>query len=130
MQTVLAIAAGGALGALARHGLVGRLEALVGGQQLIGMPVGLILVNALGSLLMGGLVAAAALVWNPGGAVRAFLAVGLLGGFTTFSSFALEAVTLVQRGALGLAGVYVAASVGLSLLGVLAGMGAVRWMVA
>jgi len=128
MKTLLAIAAGGALGALARHGLVGRFESLFNGQQLIGMPVGLIAVNALGSLLMGALVAASALAWSPGSAARAFLAVGLLGAFTTFSTFALEASTLIQRGALGHAALYIGASVGLSIAGLFAGMAGVRWL--
>jgi len=128
MKTLLAVAAGGALGALARHGLVGRFESLVNGQQLLGMPVGLIAVNVLGSTLMGALVAASALAWSPGSAVRAFLAVGLLGAFTTFSTFALEAATLIQRGALGHAAAYVGASVALSIAGLFAGMSAVRWV--
>ncbi|SDG48699.1 camphor resistance protein CrcB [Limimonas halophila] len=128
MKTLLAIAAGGALGALARHGLVGRFENLFNGQHLIGMPVGLIAVNALGSLLMGALVAASAFAWSPTAAMRAFLAVGMLGAFTTFSTFSLEAATLIQRGAFGHAAAYVGASVGLSIAGLFAGMAGVRWL--
>lgn len=86
------------------------------------LPVAVLAVNVLGSFLMGVFVVMAA---HKGlTPISPFVVTGVLGGFTTFSSFSLEAVTLMERGQLGLAGVYVALSVGLSVLGLLLGL----WM--
>jgi CrcB protein len=75
---------------------------------------------------MGALVEILALVWSPSEAVRAFLVVGVLGTFTTFSAFSMEAVTLLRQGATGAALAYILASVILSLAGVFAGMRLLR----
>ena len=103
---VLSVAIGGAAGAVLRY-LTG-----IGIVRLIGhssFPVGIIFVNVLGSFLMGVFVVAAA---NRGLTHLSPLAMtGFLGGFTTFSAFSLEAVTLYERGAVGQAGLYVAISV-------------------
>lgn len=107
--TVLQVGAGGAIGAMARFG-VGALAFRLTGP---GFPVGVLAVNVIGSFLMGVLV-----VWlgqrglshlNP------FLLTGVLGGFTTFSAFSLEAWTLFERGLTGQAALYVGLSVVLSL---------------
>ena len=116
--------AGAGLGGMARHGanLIG--QALFGA----GFPLATVLVNVVGSLLMG--MVAGYLAFRSGavGAEewRLFLATGILGGFTTFSAFSLDAVTLVERGDWGLAAIYVAASVVLSIGALALGLVAVR----
>lgn len=122
MTTVIAIAAGGALGALARHFLAGWVSSLAGG----GFPWGIFVANVLGSFLMGVLVEVFARVGAPFAEARAFLAVGMLGAFTTFSTFSLDVVLLIERGQLLLAGVYAVGSVVLAVGGLYLGMALVR----
>ena len=112
---------GGGLGATLRHG-VNRLAMATFGT---GFPVGTISVNILGSVLIGlasGLFAA----HGTSQPTRLFLVTGVLGGFTTFSAFSLDALTLWERGQPGVAALYVLASVALSLLGIVAGVAASR----
>lgn len=92
-----------------------------------GFPFGTLAINVLGSFLIG-LVIELAQTRAVGMPVelRAFLAVGVLGGFTTFSSFAFEALTLIQDGAPGLAAAYAAGSVALGLLAAVAGVALAR----
>ncbi len=122
MNLVLAIAAGGALGAVGRH-FVGAAALRLFGS---GFPVGTVTVNIVGSFLMGALVALMAVKLTPSPEFRAFLTVGLLGGFTTFSAFSLDAVLLYERGAYAAAAVYVAVSVVCSVGGLFAGLQIVR----
>ena len=122
MKTYLAVAAGGAVGAGGRYGFV----AAVGPLFNPGFPIGTLAANVAGSFLMGALVEILALVWSPSEAVRAFLVVGVMGTFTTFSAFSMEAVTLLWQGATGAALAYILASVILSLAGVFAGMRLLR----
>ena len=122
MKLILAIAAGGALGAVARHLVNVQAMALMG----IGFPWGTLTVNIVGSFLMGVLVETSALFWSPGPALRAMLAVGVLGAFTTFSTFSLDVVVLYERGALAQTAAYIAASVVLSIGGLFAGLAVVR----
>ena len=91
-----------------------------------GFPFGTLTVNIVGSFLMGMLITLMALKWNVGNELRAFLTVGLLGGFTTFSAFSLDFATLVERGESLIAAGYVAASVVLALAGIFVGMHLVR----
>lgn len=83
-------------------------------------PLAIITVNAIGSFLMGAFVVAAAQKglthYSP------FVMTGILGGFTTFSAFSLETVTLIERGQIAAAGAYVALSVALSLGGLMLGL--------
>ena len=90
-------------------------------------PFGTFLVNVVGGLLAG-VVAGTMLQRSGGGAdpLSLFVMTGLLGGFTTFSAFSVDAVLLWQRGQQGAAAAYVLASVLLALAGVAAGLGAVR----
>ncbi len=122
MNMVLCIAAGGAIGSVLRH------FAGVGAGVWLGsaFPYGTMFVNVAGSFVMGILVALFAHYGNPSQEMRAFLTVGLLGGFTTFSSFSLDVVTLYERGQYSLAGLYIALSLLLSLAGIFAGLFIVR----
>ena len=122
MRIPLAVAAGGAIGASARYLLVGGLDHWLGA----GFPMGTLAVNALGSFTLGVLIEVTALVWSPAPELRALLVVGVLGSFTTVSAFSLDALVLFERGASGLAGLYLAASVTLSLAGIYAGMRLLR----
>jgi len=126
MQTVLAVAAGGALGALARYYGAGYVARLAG----LDFPIGTLTVNVLGSFLMGLLVEASALVWSPSPELRAFIAVGFLGAFTTFSTFSMDAVLLYERGQMLSAALYVVASVLLSIGAFFLALGLVRTLLA
>ena len=116
LTTTIQVALGGAIGASLRF-LTG-----VGILRLVGssFPLAILGINVLGSLLMGMFVVFAAhrgfTQLNP------FVLTGLLGGFTTFSAFSLEAVSLFERGAFGLAVLYVSLSVGLSIGGLVLGL--------
>ncbi|MFC4353115.1 fluoride efflux transporter CrcB [Fodinicurvata halophila] len=122
MYSLFAVAAGGALGAVARHLLAGQIMRLTGH----GFPYGTLSVNVLGGLLMGLLIGLFALHWNPGQELRLFLTVGLLGGFTTFSTFSMETILLLERGAWPSAGLYVLVSVSLAIAGFAMGQALVR----
>ncbi len=122
MGIPLAVAAGGAIGALARYLLVGGFDLWLGA----GFPMGTLAVNALGSFMIGVLIEVTALVWSPSPELRALLVVGVLGSFTTVSTFSLDVLVLFERGAAGQAAVYVLASVTLSLAGIYAGMRLLR----
>jgi CrcB protein len=122
VRTFLSVAAGGALGASARY-LVG-----VGSGRLLGygFPWGTLTVNVLGCLLMGLLIEAMALRWTVGNELRAFLTVGILGGFTTFSAFSADFVLLLGRKEHLAAALCLGASVGLSIAALFLGLAIVR----
>lgn len=111
MNTILAVAIGGAIGALARHG-----AGLIG-LRFLGMhfPYTTLFVNVVGSLLIGLLIGLFAHIWQPSQEIRAFLVTGFLGGFTTFSAFSLDTVLLYERGELALSALYVVLSLVLSI---------------
>jgi len=118
----LAVAAGGAIGAMARHGVSRAALHLLGPN----FPWGTLAANICGSFAMGLLI-----VWLAGRepsspALRAFLTVGLLGAFTTFSTFSLDVVTLYRDRTLTIAGAYLIASIVFSVGGLLAGLAAGR----
>jgi CrcB protein len=106
MPNLLIVMLGGAFGAGARH-LVGSLALARFGP---GFPWGTLTVNLAGGLLMGLLAGWLARAGGNEGA-RLFLAVGVLGGFTTFSAFSLETFLMIERGQYGLAAAYAGASV-------------------
>jgi len=98
-RQLLAVAAGGATGAVLRWLMAGAVQRFAGGA----FPWGTFAVNALGSFLLGFL-----FVWliersTATELVRLALTVGLLGAFTTFSTYSLESIRLLQEGALGMA---------------------------
>jgi len=115
MLKLILVMAGGAVGAGLRYE-VGRLTLHRFGP---GFPWGTLAVNLLGGLAMG-LLAGILLRVEGGEQSRLFLAVGILGGFTTFSAFSLETYNMLQTGAWTTAAAYVAASVigSIALLGV------------
>lgn len=118
-MSFLTVALGGAIGASARYGLGLFATRLFGG----GFPVGTLLANVIGGFLMGLLAG-----WllrsgsNNAESIRLFAAVGVLGGFTTFSAFSLDAIYMIQAKAFGPLLSYVGSSVLLSILAVAAGL--------
>jgi CrcB protein len=122
LSHVILVALGGALGSVCRH-LVGVASLRLLGP---GFPWGTLAVNVVGSFLMGAFVALLALRFGGSNQLRLFVAVGFLGGFTTLSSFSLDAYSLWERGATIPAAAYVAGSVVLSLAGLVAGLSIVR----
>jgi fluoride exporter len=122
VKTLLFVAGGGAIGASARY-LVG----VVCGRLLgTGFPFGTLAVNVIGCLVMGLLIEAMALRWTVSNDLRAFLTVGILGGFTTFSAFSADFALLVERNDYLQAALYLVASVGLSIGALFAGLAIVR----
>jgi len=120
LASLLHVALGGALGASARYLTSVAAMRLVGP----GFPWATLTVNILGSFLMGVLVVV--LAREGGFRAAPFLMTGVLGGFTTFSAFSLDTLTLFERGQVALAGGYVVASVGLSLAAIVVGMALTR----
>ena len=118
----LLVMLGGAIGSAARY-QVGRLTLGWLGPN---YPWGTLTVNLVGGMLMGVLVGALARLTVPGEHWRLFAAIGVLGGFTTFSSFALDTVNMIQRGDLAAALGYILLSVAGAILGVFAGLAIVR----
>lgn len=118
MINIALVAAGGAIGSVFRY-LVGVWSMRLAGPK---FPWGTLAVNVVGSFLIGLLVELVARRLNASMEMRLFLVTGVLGGFTTFSSFSLDAVALFERGALGLSAVYVLASLAVSITAVFAGL--------
>lgn len=108
MQAFLLVAAGGAIGSIARYGAGLMVTALGFGV----FPWATLAVNIVGGFLMGALVG-----WAPdsGSTLRVLLGVGALGGFTTFSAFSIETVRMLETNQIGAAMAYVASSVVLSV---------------
>lgn len=122
----LAVAAGGALGAWLRY-QTGRLYlAAIGPVAASAFPWATLTVNVLGSAAMGLLAGWLARHGSEGEQWRLLLGVGVLGGYTTFSSFALEFALFVERGQLGLAATYVAASLIAGFTALFAGLWLMR----
>ena len=113
---------GGGLGAALRHGVN------VAGLRLLGpnFPYATMFENISGSLVMGLLVGYFAFKLSISQHWQLFLTTGILGGYTTFSAFSLDAALLYERGELGLAALYVLLSVGLSIAGLFFGLALVR----
>lgn len=122
MQAYLLIATGGAVGSVARYWMANAID----GRHTTGFPWGTVLVNILGSFVIG---AAAALVLGRGlwtDNARLFVMVGICGGFTTFSSFSLQTLSLLRDGYILRAGGNVAISVIACLLATWAGLALVQ----
>ena len=126
MSTYFWIALGGALGSMARY----ATGVYVGRWLGSAFPWSTLLINILGSFLIGVFAESFALQWDTSQSTRAFLIVGICGGYTTFSTFSLDIVTLLNRGEASLALTYVLASVVIGLGGLYAGLQAVRFVLA
>lgn len=122
MQGIVAVAAGGMVGAVCRYLVVITATRLFGH----GFPFGTLIVNVVGSFAMGLLVAWMALGWNISNEVRLFLVVGLLGSFTTFSTFSLDFYTLYERSAFWPMILYASGSFGFSVFGLVLGLTVAR----
>jgi fluoride exporter len=111
LRFILAVAFGGALGSVARY-LVG-----IGSAKLLGMnfPWGTLIINVSGSFLIGVFVGLFAAKWDLSQTARIFLTVGICGGYTTFSTFSLDAWYLIERGETAASFAYMLASVLLSV---------------
>ncbi|MGW4645004.1 fluoride efflux transporter CrcB [Kitasatospora sp. NPDC004289] len=120
---VLVVALGGALGALARYG-AGLVRPVAEG----GFPWTTWTVNVLGCAAMGVLMVLVTEVRQPHRLVRPFLGTGVLGGFTTFSAYALDVHRLADAGRLPLAAAYAAATLLGALAAVWVAAGATRWL--
>lgn len=119
---ILLVGAGGACGAIARHGTYIFMTRWLGH----GFPYGTLTVNIVGSFIMGLLVAILARHMTPHSSVHLFFAIGVLGSYTTFSTFSLDVVTLIQRGEILYATGYILASFVLSVTALAGGLGLVR----
>lgn len=122
MIKLLLIAAGGGVGAVARHVLSGLLQNPAPGA----FPTGTLVVNVVGCIAIGALYIAFQEAWHVKPEVRLAVVVGVLGGFTTFSSFGQQTFDLAQAGKLGAAALYVGLSNVLGIAGVVLGAWAAR----
>ena len=122
MNTFLYIGLGGALGSMLRYGVMVLTTRFLG----MNFPYGTLLVNIFGSLAMGLVIGWGAHRAALDPQLRAFIAVGVLGGFTTFSTFSLDVVTLFQREPNYLALVYIMLSVTVSVVALMLGMTLMR----
>lgn len=122
LQLIAAVALGGAIGSVARY-LVG-----IGSGRLFGMsfPWGTLIINVTGSFLIGTFIALFATRWDLSQAARVFLTVGICGGYTTFSTFSLDAFYLMERGELLSSAAYMIASVVMSVAALVAAIHLVR----
>jgi CrcB protein len=122
MRSSLIVFVGAGFGGLLRHLLNAWIMRLVG----LEFPLGILAINVIGSTAMGLIAGWLTFKGQAPHDVRLFLTTGILGGFTTFSAFSLDAAVLYERGQLGLAALYVIASVTLSIAGLFAGMWTMR----
>ena len=122
LKMLIFVAMGGAVGAVGRYLTVAGVGAVMGH----GFPYGTLVVNILGSFILGVLVETMALKFSVSQEVRALLVVGMLGAFTTFSTFSLDVVVQLERGHLIPAAIYIITSVTFSVLALFAGLRLVR----
>ena len=121
---LLWVGVGGSIGAIARYGMGRAIHDRVETT----FPVGTLTINVLGSIAIGVLVTLLAERYAPNHALRLLIVTGFLGGYTTFSSYAYEAITLADRGQLGRSLIYIMGSNALALAGCAAGVALVRWL--
>jgi len=123
---LLAVAAGGITGAVARYLVYVAIAHLIGS----GFPYATLIVNVVGSFAMGVLVETMALVWSASTEMRLFLTTGVLGAFTTFSSFSLDFAVLFERRAYALCALYTIASFLFSVGALFVGLHVMRRLIA
>lgn len=119
IPVILTIAAGGALGSVMRYGAAQLMTPDTG----TGFPAAIMVINIVGSFLMGVMVVILLAKFPQHGLLRMFLTIGVLGGFTTFSTFAFDVVALFERGDYGMAAAYTGGSVIFSIAALFAGLG-------
>lgn len=122
MHSSIIVFIGAGVGGVLRHLLNALVTALVGSS----FPVGILAINVIGSTAMGLVAGYFAFAGEAPSGLRLFLGTGILGGFTTFSAFSLDTALLIERGQTPAAVLYVALSVALSILGLFAGLWAMR----
>ncbi|MGB5092332.1 MAG: fluoride efflux transporter CrcB [Parvibaculum sp.] len=122
MNSIFAVAVGGAIGSTARYLFGMQMLRLMGPN----FPWGTFGVNLIGSLIMGLLAGAFALKFNVSHEMRSFLMTGILGGFTTFSAFSLDAAVMMERHDYAMAGLYMFGSVAGALLCLFIGLWVAR----
>ncbi|WEA62087.1 fluoride efflux transporter CrcB [Rhizobium sp. BJ04] len=122
MIQALLVAVGGAIGSVLRY-YVGQWSLRLLGPA---FPWGTLAVNVVGCFVIGVFAELIARKFNASAELRLLLITGLLGGFTTFSAFSLDAISLFERGEAVAGGIYIAASVGLSMAAVIAGLAIMR----
>jgi len=122
MIQALLVAVGGAIGSLLRY-YVGQWALKLMGPA---FPWGTLTVNVVGCFVIGLFTELIARKFNASVELRLLLVTGFLGGFTTFSAFSLDAISLFERGEAVAGGVYIAASVGLSMAAVISGLAVMR----
>ncbi|MEW2504759.1 fluoride efflux transporter CrcB [Amycolatopsis sp. CA-161197] len=120
---LVVIALGGGLGALARYGVAELLPTAPGH-----FPLATFLINITGCFLIGVLMVAITEAWTANRLVRPFLGIGILGGYTTFSTYVVEIHGLLRPGTVGLAFGYLAGTLVAALLAVVGGMALARRM--
>ena len=121
-MSYLVVFLGGGIGAALRHGINLAAPKMLG----TAFPYSTLLINVSGSFIMGLVAGYFAFKGDASQHWRLFLTTGILGGYTTFSAFSLDAAVLYERGEAGLAALYVLASVALSIVGLFAGLALVR----
>lgn len=122
MMQVLMVGAGGFVGAVARYGVSGLIRSITGGA----FPLGTLAVNSIGCLIIGAVMGLVGLQQELSPNARLFLIMGLLGSFTTFSTFGYETITLAGEGDWRLAAFNVLSNVAIGLVAVTAGRTLVR----
>ncbi len=122
MKTFVMVALGGAMGASMRLWSVQFLSKVVG----MGFPFGTLFVNIVGSFLMGLIIELLALRFQASPETKIFLTTGFLGGFTTFSTFSLDAALMIEKKQYALSAFYMSSSVILSVSALFAGLWLVR----
>lgn len=118
MLNILLVAVGGAIGSVARY-LVGLCATRLAGPN---FPFGTLTVNVAGAFAIGLLVEMIARRFGASAEIRVFIVTGILGGFTTWSSFTLDTMVLFERGEIGLSALYLLASLLVSFAAVFAGL--------
>jgi CrcB protein len=123
MNVILLVAVGGAVGSVARYLMASSIQTATGWA----FPLGTVLVNILGCFLIGILYVLLVARPDPRHDLRALLMVGVMGGFTTFSSFSLETVTMAMNGNFGGATLNVVISIAACLAGTILGVTLARF---
>jgi CrcB protein len=126
MSIIISIAIGGGIGAVGRYLIMEGVNSWLGQD----FPYSTLIVNVVGSFVIGLLFGALAVTWSPSAELRGFLIIGFLGSFTTFSAFSLDVITLIQQGEFLSALLYIIVSVVFSVLVLFAGISIIRYLLA